>query len=426
MRALSRPAWAWALYDWANSAFALSVLVVFFGPFFTAYWFKGPTEDAFSWVGYSVTLSTICVMLVAPQIGAYVEVHRAKKKALVFFGAIGVLATAGLALLPEGAWMGALMLRLAASVGFFGSLVCYDTLLNDVSTDENRHFVSGLGFSLGYLGSVLLLVAQFVLVTKPELLGIDVVTATKLTFVSVAVWWVVFTLPLLLWVHEKPGARHAAHAAGQPSTPWADMQATVRFFIATPAVGFFLLAYLVYIDGANTLTNMTSSYAASVGIAPADMMMALILVQIVGVPCALLLGFLGQKYPPRLLITGCIAVYLGVTVYSFFLTAEPLHLGGLAISPLYVLAGMIGIVQGGLQTLSRSYFASLLPDEHVSGAFGFYNMLGKGGALIGPSLMGGIGSLAGSTRWGALAVAGLFAVGTLLLWRAPRVANTTQ
>ncbi|MDP0500223.1 MAG: MFS transporter [Verrucomicrobiota bacterium JB022] len=420
MRALPKSAWAWALYDWANSAFALSILVIFYGPFFTSYWYDGPKEQGLWWVALSVTVSSIAVAILAPLLGAVIEGGRLKKKCLLGTATLGIVATAGLAAVPAGAWEWALGMRLLASLGFFGSLVCYDALLTEVSTRENRHFVSGLGFSLGYLGSVMLLIAQFVLVQKPELLGLDAAGAVKVSYITVALWWLVFTLPLILWVPERAASEHRDGIRAAIGHTWRELRSTVGFLRATPTTAIFLLAYFFYTDGANTLTNMTATYAEGAGIASQDLMMAIILVQFVGVPCAVLLGFLGQKMPPRLLITGCILVYLGVTLYSFRLSPVPVDLFGFQVGSVYILAVLIGIVQGGLQALSRSYLANVVPETHIGGCFGFYNMLGKGGAIMGPLLMGGFATLSGEQRWGALAVGILFIIGLVLLWRAPR------
>lgn len=423
MRAISKPAWAWALYDWANSAFALSVLVVFYGPFFTRYWFDGPAEQGLSWVAVSVTVSSLAVAALAPILGAIVEAGRLKKKCLLGLAGVGMLSTAALAAVPQGAWELALLLRLVASLGFFGSLVCYDALLTGVTTRQNRHLVSGLGFSLGFLGSMLLLIGQFIVVQKPELLGLDGTHAVKLAFVTVALWWLLFTLPLWRWVEEGQAESPASLRQAVGHT-WRELAQTLRFLRHTPAAGLFLLAYFIYIDGANTLTNMTTTYAEAVGIPSQDLLLAIILVQIVGVPCALLLGFLGQKISPRKLITFCILVYLGVAICSFRLSAAPMQVFGLPVSQIYLLAGLIGMVQGGLQALSRSHLANIVPEEHISGCFGFYNMLGKGGAIFGPLMMGGIGLVSGDTRWGTLAMAALFIAGLALLWRTPQPAIT--
>lgn len=420
---LGRPAWAWAFYDWANSAFILTVITIFYGPVFQGYWYGGTPEQALWWVSLSVTASSLLVALLAPVLGALAESGPVKRRYLAIFMSIGAAATVALALLPEGAWKLALGLRLVASVGFFGSLVFYDALLPLVSKEGNRHLVSGLGFSLGYLGSLLLFIGQYILVERPELLGLaGRMDAIQLSFLTVAAWWLVFTLPVLIWVKEPTTERlesfsRALHTIGR------DLAATLRSIRAHRPLLLFLLAYYLYIDGVNTLTQLSSAFGTRLGIEQTDLLGTFLLVQLVGVPCAVLLGWLGQRFRPRPFIIFCITIYLGVTAYAGFLRVEPLNLFGLAVPPIYIMGLLIGLVQGGLQALSRSYFISLLPDPQNTTYFGFYNMLGKGGAILGPLLMGGVGLMFADPRLGAFAVAGLFIAGLVLFSRVPKTSS---
>jgi MFS transporter, UMF1 family len=416
MKALpfSRGAWAWALYDWANSAFILSVVTVFYGRVFKAYWFPADGEALF-WQGVSVTGSSILIAIAAPFLGSIADGGPVKKRWLLRFALLGSLSTLGLALLPAGAWVAALFLRFTASLGFFGSLVFYDALLTDVSTPRNRHVVSGLGFSIGYLGSVLLLLGQYALILDPGLLGLSSpLAATKVAFISVALWWIAFTLPLLRWVKEidprqAPPLGDALRHGGRHL--WENFRSLLGHRLAA----FFLLGYFFYIDGVNTFMQMVGAFTAELGIAETDLIQAIILVQIIGVPCAVLVGWLGQRFHPKPLLLGCLAVYFGVSLFAWRLSGEPVRVGPFEIGEIYILGFLIGIVQGGLQSLSRSTFANLIPDHKAAAYFGFFNMLGKGGAILGPLLMSSVGSLAGDARWGALAISGLFLTGAVLL-----------
>lgn len=418
LRTLQRDAWGWALYDWANSAFVLSIITVFYGPVFQRYWFT-TGGDAFFWQGVSVTASSILIALAAPFLGSVADSGPVKKRWLAWLMLLGSGSTVGLALLPEGAWPWAIGLRLTASLGFFGSLIFYDALLTDVSTRENRHLVSGLGFSVGYFGSVLLLLAQYALVQHPGWLGLSgAMAATKVAFLSVAAWWVLFTLPLLLWVHETD-KRTVPPLTEALAGAWSHLRRNFRELLGHRGAVIFLAAYLFYIDGVNTFMQMVSAYSSSIGIPQADLIKTIILVQIVGVPCAVFVGWLGQRFRPKPLIFLCVGVYLAVTIYAWRFTGQPVHVAGFEIGEIYILGFLIGTVQGGLQSLSRSHFANLIPAERAAAFFGFYNMLGKGGAIIGPLLMSGVGSLMGDARWGALAVSSLFLAGMLLLARSP-------
>jgi len=412
-----RGAWSWAFYDWANSAFVLTVATVFAGPFFNQFWYDGSPEQAFALNSLNVTLASLLVAVCAPLIGAFAAAGPRKKATLATFAALGCASTLGLAALPAGAWEAAFALRLTAALGFFGSLVVYDALLPVVTTDSNRHVVSGLGFSLGYLGSVLLLFAQFAVVQNPSLLGLEQASsAIRLSFVSVALWWAFFTLPLLLRVPEPPMTVAERGVLKIPALLH-ELKDTVRDIWRLPALRWFLLAYYFYIDGVNTLTQLATSFGDQLGISMNTLMGTIILVQIVGVPCAVLFGWLGQKFGPKPFIIVAVCVYLGVTAYAFRLTNETFTLAGITIHPIHILGLMIGLVQGGLQALSRSLFTSLLPgpDGQQARFFGLYNMLGKGGAIMGPLLMGGVSLAFGDPRYGALAVAVLFLIGLVLI-----------
>lgn len=418
MKSLSRGAWSWALYDCANSAFVLSVLTVFYGGFFVHVWFEGPEDVAFFWQGVSVTVTSVVIALLAPFLGSIADTGPVKKRWLARLMGLGVVSTLGLALVPAGGWEWAIILRLTASVGFFGSLIFYDALLTDVSTEQNRHFVSGLGFSVGYGGSVILLLGQFLFFAHPEWLGLsDASLVVRMSFVSVAVWWVVFTVPLLRGVEEKDqrAVRPLGEALGDA---WRELRRNFRVLRGERVIILFLIAYFFYIDGVNTLMQMVSGFASTIGVPENDLILAIIIVQIVGMPCAVLMGWLGQKFGARPLLFVGIGVYFAVTAYASRFQGGSFEIWGLRIGELHLLGVGIGMVQGGLQALSRSYFANLIPPGKEAAFFGFYNMLGKGGAIMGPLLMGAIGLIAPDPRWGLLGVSALFLVGGALLVRA--------
>ncbi len=416
---LQRGAWSWALYDWANSAFILSVITVFYGGFFESFWYNGAAGRGLFWQGVSVTASSILVALLAPCLGSLANSGPVKKRWLFRFAMLGSFSTAALALVPAGGWGWAILLRLTASAGFFGSLVFYDALLPDVSNRRNRHLVSGLGFSVGYFGSVLLLAVQFFVFASPETIGLqDEVAAIRAAFFSVAVWWLLFTWPLMRFVEESD-SRPVPRLTDSLRMVWPEMKKNFRLLRGHRPALLFLIAYFFYIDGVNTLIQMVSGFAGTIGIDQGELIGAIVLVQVVGVPFAIFLGWLGQVFRPKPLIFVCIAVYFAVTAYAFRFSGEPVVIGNFAVPELYVLGFLIGMVQGGLQSLSRSYFANLIPAAEAAGFFGFYNMLGKGGAILGPILMGAVGLMAGDPRWGVLSVSILFVVGALLLLRTP-------
>jgi UMF1 family MFS transporter len=418
MKSLSRGAWSWALYDCANSAFVLSVLTVFYGGFFINFWFQGPEDVAFFWQGVSVTATSVIVALLAPFLGSIADTGPVKKKWLGRMMTLGVLSTLGLAAIPAGGWEWAIALRLTASIGFFGSLIFYDALITDVSTEGNRHFVSGLGFSVGYGGSVLLLLAQFALLAHPEWLGLaDKGAVVRISFVTVALWWVLFTLPLFWRVQERDPRPIRPLRKALPDA-WSELRKNFRALRAERLILLFLVAYFFYIDGVNTLMQMVSGFASTIGVPENELIGAIIVVQIVGVPCAVLMGWLGQRFGVRPLLFTGIGVYFAVTAYASQFQGSKVSVFGFEVSEIHLLGAAIGMVQGGLQALSRSYFANLIPPGKEAAFFGFYNMLGKGGAILGPLLMGAIGLVAPDPRWGLLGISALFFTGGALLWRA--------
>lgn len=412
---LPKGAVSWALYDCANSAFALTVLAGFFGPFFQGYWADG-SASALSWQGYTVSIAGLLTMLLAPFLGALGDRGRARKRFLCAFMVTGSLATVGLALVGPGQWQIASLVYVVASVGFYCANIFYDSLLPSVSGRGDRHFVSGLGFSVGYFGSVLLFCLQVLATQKPEIFGLSgTVAAIKLSFLSVALWWALWSIPLFRNV--PGGVSQSGKSAGAAIRGSLEELTRLIGEVARyrKEVLWFLLAYWFYIDGAYTLITMATGYGAALGFGQADLMGTLIVVQVVGVPSALLFGWLGQRWGPRFFILIAILIYLCVTLFSSRLSLEPVELFGRQVTQIYLLGFMIGMVQGGLQSLSRSLFTSLVPVEKVGAYFGLYNMVGKGASVLGPLLLAAAVAVTGNARAGPLAVSILFVLGALFL-----------
>ncbi len=410
-RKLKPGALSWALYDWANSAFTLCIITAFFPVFFTKYYSIGqaPAEVTFRF-GLIVSISSLLVFIAAPFLGALAQSGSGRKRFLAKLVFLGSATTAALFLVPEGGWLAAGALYLVASFSFYSANLFYDSLLTEVSDEEDAHWVSGLGFSLGYLGSVLLFIVLYLFILQAGSLGLDASTATRISFVVVAAWWVLFTLPLLLHLKERPGS-------GDRPSPFHQLKLTGRQILGNRTILLFLLAYWFYIDGVHTIITMASTYSTALGIPDTQLMPAIILVQVVGVPCALIFGWLGQKQGPKLMIFVGLFIYLGVTVWGFFLDGGALVLGPLAIPKVFILALLIGCAQGGVQSLSRSLYNQIIPADQTAAFFGFYNMIGKSAAILGPFVMGLVAKATGNPRIGILSVALLFLAGMVLLAR---------
>lgn len=416
----SRAAWGWCLYDWANSAFATTVMAGFFPVFFKQFWSQGADPLASTArLAFANSAAGLALALLAPWLGASADQAALRKRFLAAFALLGLAATAGLAAVPSGAWLLAAALYVAATIGFSGGNVFYDALLPRVAAPSDYTVVSARGFSLGYLGGGLLLALNLWMAAQPGRFGLaDASAAVRVSFLLVGGWWLLFSLPLWFWVPE-------ARAAGRPRgwrlfaagfhrlrTAWQELGTGKR------AVVLFLSAYVCYIAGVFTVMRMAVDFGLAVGLPAASLVTALLLTQAVGFPAALAFGALGRRWGARRALLLAIAVYFLVT------------LGGMSLrsaADFYLLAAGIGLVQGGIQALSRAWYASLIPEASAAAYFGLYDLTGKAALAVGPALLGAAaltGRLAGlpdgqASRLSLVAVLLLFALGAAFLLRFP-------
>lgn len=401
--------WSWAFYDWANSAFATTVIAGFFPIFFKEYWSAGvpATESTFR-LGAANSLASLLVLVLAPVLGAIADQGSYKKRLLLFFAGVGVLFTASLAGVDKGEWELAVGAYVAAAVGFAGANVFYDALIVNVAPPRRYEWASSLGFSLGYLGGGLLFAFCVWMTLRPAWFGLGSASqAVRLSFLLTAVWWAAFTVPLAWFVGERPRAA-AVHWSAAVTAGWRQLRATVgRVRLYRQAVTF-LLAYWLYIDALDTIVRMAVDYGLAIGFDAGDLIAALLLVQFVGFPAALAFGWLGQRIGPKRGILIGLAMYAAITVWAYFMERT---------WEFYGMAVVIGLVQGGVQALSRSLYARLIPRKAAAEFFGFYNLLGKFAAVLGPVLVGWTAVLTGSNRFSILILLVLFAAGAILLTR---------
>jgi UMF1 family MFS transporter len=399
---------AWAWYDWANSAYATAVMAGFFPIFFKSYSSAGvaATESTFR-LGLANTVAGFVVALMAPALGAIADRGGSRKRFLFAFALLGAGMTAGLYTLAEGEWQRAWALYVGATIGFIGANVFYDSLIVDVARPENYHRTSALGFGLGYLGGGLLFTLCVAMTLRPEVFGLaDAAEAVRWSFLAVAVWWLLFSTPLLAWVRERPVPR--ARAAEAVAAGLRQLVATVRELRALRNVAVFLAAYWLYIDGVDTIITMAVDYGLALGLPQSSLITALLITQFVGFPAALVFGRVGQRFGARAGIFVGIAVYAAITFWATRIQVA---------RDFYALAIAVGLVQGGVQSLSRSLYAQLIPPDKSGEFFGFYNMMGKFAAVLGPLLVGWTALLTGDSRRGVLAILVLFVAGGLLLLR---------
>ncbi len=397
------------MYDWANSSFATTVMAGFFPLFFKQFWNAGvpATESTFR-LGLANGIASFVVALMAPLVGAIADKGRARVRLLGLFTVLGAAMTAGMFLVSKGDWVAAAVLYVIASLGFWGGNQFYDSLLTDVSEEHEYDLVSGYGYALGYLGGGLLFAVNVAMVLKPALFGLpDAGAAVRWSFVTVGIWWAAFTAFTLLFVRER-SAQAALPALEAIRAGAVELLETIRQLRGNRILLWFLLAYWFYIDGVNTIIKMAVDYGLSLGLKQNELITALLVVQFVGFPAALGFGWLGQKIGARTGILVGIAVYTGIAGYAYFLRTEQQFM---------TMAIIIGLVQGGVQSLSRSLFGRLVPPGKSGEFFGFYNLMGKAAAILGPTLTGVVALLTQDSRLAILSITILFVIGAVFLMR---------
>jgi len=407
MKKNKRSIWSWALYDWANSAYATTIMAGFFPIFFKEYWANpnNPNESTF-YLGMANSIYAIVVAAIAPFLGAIADQGSKKKKFLIFFAFLGSIMTGGLCIVNQGYWQMAVLFYIIATIGFASANIFYDSLLPDITTEKNVDSVSSLGYGLGYLGGGLLFLLNVIMYLKPHLFGIpDGATAIRISFLSVAIWWIVFTIPLILFVSEANDDK-SVYMGKAITMGWKQLIDTFKEIRKMRVVGLFLLGYFFYIDGVDTIVKMAVDYGMSLNFPNESLIIALLIVQFIAFPAALIYGWLAEKIGAKTGIMIGIIGYSIITFLGYFMT-KVVHF--------YFLAVLIGLFQGGIQALSRSLYTRIIPPSKSAEFFGFYNMFGKFAAIIGPALVGTVTILYGNARVGILSILSLFILGAYFL-----------
>lgn len=401
--------WSWSLYDWANSAFATTVMAGFFPLFFKAYWAnQSNVSESTFYLGLANSIASILVAILAPFLGAYADRGTAKKKFLTLFAFLGILSSGSLWIVQQGHWQMAAAFYVLATIGFSGGNIFYDALLPGVASKKKVDYTSSLGFSLGYLGGGLLFLVNVVMYLNPEPFGIpDGATAIKIAFLSVAFWWAVFSIPILLFVeepriHDRVGPLEAARLG------YRQIVDTLKEIRHLKIVGLFLAAYWLYIDGVDTIVRMAVDYGMSLGFPSSSLIVALLMVQFVAFPGTLGFNWVTSKIGGKKSVLIAIAGYSCITVLGSMMNQQ-WHF--------YALAFGIGLFQGGIQAISRSLYSRLIPVDKAGQFYGLYNMMGKFAAVIGPAMMGTVTLITGDNRIGILSILVLFVAGFILLWK---------
>ncbi len=403
-----RPVLAWAFYDWANSAYATTVMAGFFPVFFNQYWSAGISGSVTTFhLGVANGSASLIIAFLAPVLGAISDRGGSRMRFLFTFAALGVVMSSALYFVEQGQWQYAAIIYALATMGFAGSNVFYDSLLVDISAQENFSLVSGFGYAMGYIGGGLLFLLNVLMTLHPDWFGlVDATQAVRVSFVTVAVWWALFSIPAMLWVRETPTIDK--RSSWQAVTAGLSQLAhTLKRIRSQKTLLLFLIAYWLYIDGVNTIVKMAVDFGLNLNMAPGDLMKALLLTQFVAFPAALAFGWLGNRIGAKR------GIMIGILVYFVSTLWAGMYLN--SIAEFYVLAVTIGLVQGGVQSLSRALYAGIIPSDKTAEFFGFYNMLGKFAAVLGPFMVAGVALFTENSRLAIMAIAPLFLFGAIVL-----------
>ncbi len=396
---------SWILYDCANSAQTLIVTTAILPIFFKTYAASGMSDaQSTFWWGLGNTMAALLVAVMAPILGAFADHKGVKKKLFTLFLIGGVCSTAALALVKEGGWELCLVIYAFSTIGFYGAVVFYDSFLVDVTENDRMDWVSSLGFAWGYIASTVPYIVCIVLISKYDAIGFSSpVLATRVAFLITAVWWFALSIPMLRNVEQK-------YFVPASETPVRDslsrLVQTLREIPKYRHLFLFLLAFFLYIDGVHTIYKMATSFGIDVGIETSELMLILLYTQIVAFPCAMLYGKLATRFTAKRMILVGIGTYFVVTVLAYNIS-QSWHF--------WALATLVGTAQGGIQSLSRSFYGKLVPKEKSAQFFGFYDIFGKFAAILGPVMVGGFGLLFNDSRAGVFSLIILFFVGGALL-----------
>lgn len=407
MKGLNKQEKSWALYDWANSAYSMTITSTVLPIYFKSVAESGGMSSSNStalW-GYTISLSTMVVSLLAPILGTIADYKGNKKKFFKFFFTIGVLFTTLLAFIPENNPILLLLCYGFTLIGFSGTNIFYDAFLVDVSSKERMDKVSSYGFALGYIGSTIpfMISIAVVLLSQKNILPISLPMACKMTFLITSIWWLIFTIPLLKNVNQ---IYYVEPEADPVKNSFKRLFLTLKEIKNHKNIFLFLIAYFFYIDGVDTIIGMATSYGTDLGISMIALLIILLLTQFVAFPFTILYGKLSEKFGAKKLLYIGIATYTIICIYGYFIKTA---------LDFWILAMAVGSAQGGIQAISRSFFGKMVPKEHANEFFGFYNIFGKFAAIIGPLLVAIITQATGQTRNGILSLIILFVLGFICL-----------
>ena len=395
----------WVLYDVGNSAFVLLVATIM--PIYFNYLAENAglsAADYLAYWGYATSAATLIVALLGPVFGTLADTEGLKKPIFTTTMLIGGIGCLALGFSRQ--WFLFLLIYIIAKIGFSGSLIFYDSMLGDITTEDRVDNVSSQGYAWGYIGSCVPFVLCLVIVLGSDPLGIRMETAMGIAFVLVAVWWLLMSLPLLKNYEQKYYVEKKPHAIAQS---FKRLGETFKNMKEEKQVFMFLLAFFFYIDGVYTIIDMATAYGSALGLDSTGLLLALLVTQIVAFPCAIIFGNLSYRIRTEKLIIVCIFAYLGIAIFAVFLKTQ---------LQFWILAILVGMFQGGIQALSRSYFTKIIPEEHSGEYFGLMDICGKGASFVGTTIVSIVSQLTGNISMGVGMIAILFCIGIVIFLKA--------
>lgn len=401
---------AWCMYDWANSAFATTIMAAMFPPFYrsmvTA---AGRGEDATAYWGYTTSAALLLIAILAPVLGAISDHTGGKKRYVTFFAALGIVGTGLFAFLGDDTYILGTVLFIVGNVGFAGANIFYESLLPHIAQKGDIDQISTRGYAMGYVGGGILLIINVLWYMKPEWFFMPGAGfALRASFFSVAVWWAIFTIPLLRNVPEPPAARTGQEGVSALRAGFGRLAHTFRQIARYKQLLLFLVAFWIYNDGIGTIIKMATAYGDEIGIGVTDMTIALVITQFVGIPFSFGFGWLARRLGTKRSILLGIGVYMLISVAGYFMQTA---------THFYILAFAVGMVQGGTQALSRSLYGAMVPKNQSAEFFGFFSTSSKFAGIAGPLLFGVVSQIAGGSRLSIVSLIVFFIVGGLLLTR---------
>lgn len=402
---------SWALYDWGSSAYSIIITTAVFPLFYK----NAATEagvslsDSTAYLGYTIAIFTFILAMIGPILGTIADYEGLKKKFFTAFFLLGTVSTALLAFVPSDNWLMLLVCYTFAALGATGANVFYDAFIVDVTTPKRMNNVSAFGYGLGYIGSTIpfILSIAIILLASGDMIPVSTINASRIAFLITAVWWFAFSIPLFRRVHQRHFIEREPNPVRQSMKR---LSKTIREIRQYRALFLFLLAYFFYIDGVGTIIALSTAYGTDLGLSSTSLLIVLFVTQVVAAPFAILYGRLAERFTGKKMLYVGICVYIIVCIYAYFLET---------ITDFWILAMLVATSQGGIQALSRSYFAKLVPKENSNEFFGFYNIFGKFAAILGPLLVAVTSQVTGNSSMGVFSLVVLFVIGLIILSRVP-------